>query len=254
MFINKIYPVSYNSNPCFSKNQPGRQVSSSGVQSSAMNEMPSVSMNYFNPGMDNFILGQAINFLSEVEFSQEDIAHMENMGVNIAFNSGKEAVDYIRDKNISIKFAPLPSLGHHAQFQEDNGQKDILINEAYSNTRNFADILAISEAVLHETTHAKDDDVEASIQEEFDALAMNALANRYHSRKYPYVFEASSSNIVNDGVVLYSKLFFDEDPKKTALLKRIDEKYGSLPLESPNHNLKENSILKGYKFNTISFQ
>ena len=75
-------------------------MSSSGVQSSAMNEMPSVSMNYFNPGMDNFILGQAINFLSEVEFSQEDIAHMENMGVNIAFNSGKEAVDYIRDKNI----------------------------------------------------------------------------------------------------------------------------------------------------------
>ena len=187
-----------------------------------------------------------------VSATDEDRKYMENIGVNFSFDSGKDAVNYIKDNDIVIKFAQLPSLGHHAQFQKDGNIKSILINDVYSNTRSFADILAISEAIGHELTHAKDDDLEVSIQEEFDALAMNALANRYHSRKYLYIFESSSSNIVQDGVVLYSKLFFDKDPKKTALLKRIDEKYGNLPLESENHKLREKSVLKGYKFNKIS--
>ena len=42
-------------------------------------------------------------------------------------------------------------------------------------------------------------------------------------------FSDSNEPIINDGVSLYAKLFFDTDPSKNALINRIKEKYGDLP-------------------------
>lgn len=202
---------------------------------------------YIYPSMQNIILAQALSFLSDVEFCQEDKDYVTGMGADIVYESGKDALNFLKKNDISIKFAPLHSKENHAQYV--NKDKTILINDRYSYTRNFGDILAISEAIFHEAVHAKDKDDLSSLQEEFDALAMNVLANRYHCKKYPFVFETSYSDIIHDGVLLYSNLFFDEDPKKSALLKRIDEKYGELSLESPNHTIKEGSILTYFKNN-----
>lgn len=105
-------------------------------------------------------------------------------------------------------------------------------------------ILAISEAMFHEAGHSKDKDGLSSIQEEIDCLALNTLAFRYHSLKYAKVFEkAKDSAIINDGVALYAKLYFDKDPNKQALVNRIIEKYGDLDFTSPNHAIPNNSIL-----------
>jgi len=187
------------------------------------------------PWVTDPVLQQALSRLADVKFLPEDVQALQDMGVNKIFDSGEEALKLLMDKKLKIEFGPLSTPKAHAQWV--NSENTVLINEKYRGTKNLAEILAISEAIMHEIGHAKDGDDNSSIQEELDCLALNTLANRYHQQKYPDIYNNNSdSAIINDGVALYTKLFFDSDPKKTALMARIAEKYGDLPVESPNHS------------------
>jgi len=188
------------------------------------------------------VINQAISALKEVKFLPGDMEYMKKLGVNSIFDSGEDAAKLIKDRGIKVEFGPVDGPKVHAQWEE-NGNK-IIINEKYKNTTDKAVILAISEAMIHEAGHAKDNDDLSSKQEEFDCLALNTLANRYHQQTYPEVFaNAGNSAILNDGVGLYTKLFFDPDPDKKALKARIMEKYGTLDQESPNHPCSAGSLV-----------
>ncbi len=186
------------------------------------------------PQLSGNTLNDAMNELKNIVFSQEDIKHMQNLGVNVRFNSGKEIADFIKNNNIKVEFDKMDCDGAHAQWDKENNR--ITINDKYKNTNDPVIIIAISEAICHEVGHAKDADDVSSRKEELDCLALNTLANRYHRRAYPKLFkENSEAEILKNGVNLYTELFFDPDPKKEKLVKRILDKYGDLPVESPNH-------------------
>lgn len=172
-------------------------------------------------------ISMALNELKSLEFAPEDINYLKNMGVNVPFKSGKEAVDYITKQNIRILYEPTSESGVHAQY--DFYKNIVIINKKYKDTDDFPVILAIAEAILHETGHAKDNDGYSSIQEELDFLGMNAIAHRAFLKKYGDLFSDAKEPIIKDGVRLYAKLFFEPDPDKTALVNRITEKYGDLP-------------------------
>jgi hypothetical protein len=115
-------------------------------------------------------------------------------------------------------------------------QNLIMINQRYRGDTSPDTIRAISEAIYHETGHAKDGDDHSSIQEESDCLALNTMGHRSNEAQDPnYALAVSRSRLMRDGVALYPKLFFDSDPTKQALINRIALKYGDLPLTSPNH-------------------
>lgn len=175
----------------------------------------------------------AINHLENLRFDQEDVQHVQSMGVVLPFLSGSDAVKFIKDSNIRVKFAQLSSSNIHAQYDFDSNY--ILINNLYKNTKNPAEILAISEAILHEAGHAKDQDGVSTIQEEIDCLALNALSHRVLSKKYPHIFDGQSSLIIKEGVCVYANLFFDEDPLKAKLNQRLKLKYGQLPVGDLKH-------------------
>ena len=179
------------------------------------------------PWINEKSISMALNELKSLEFAPEDITYLKNMGVNLPFKSGKEAVDYITKQNIRILYEPTSESGVHAQY--DFYKNLIIINQKYKNTDDFPVILAIAEAILHETGHAKDNDAYSSIQEELDFLGMNAIAHRAFLKKYGDLFSDAKEPIIKDGVRLYAKLFFDPDPNKMALVNRISEKYGDLP-------------------------
>jgi len=176
---------------------------------------------------------KALNHLKNLEFEEEDVRYVESLGAVLPFSKPKEALKFINDTNIRIKFCPLSSPHVHAQYDFDSNV--IEINKIYEHTQNPAEILAISEAILHETGHAKDKDGVSSVQEEFDCLAMNALAHRVFSKKFPSVFETTDSLIVQDGACVYSDLFFDRDSGKEGLIKRLQKKYGDLPVGDYSH-------------------
>lgn len=185
------------------------------------------------PWVKNKNLRNALNQLNKIEFDKDDIEHVQSLGVVLPFKSGKDAVKFIEDSNIEIKFAPLSSKNIHAQFDfEDNSIK---INEIYRNTQDTAELLAISEAILHEAGHAKDQDGESTLQEEIDCLAMNAMAHRTLRKKYPNMFLNTNSLIIDDGVSVYADLFFDESTSKSPLIKRLNTKYGHLPIGDYKH-------------------
>lgn len=177
---------------------------------------------------------EAVNNLNYLEFDKNDVKHVQSLGVVLPFLSGTEAVKFIKNSHTEIKFAPMSSENTHAQYDyEDNCIK---INEIYKDTKNPAEILAISESILHEAGHAKDQDDVSTVQEEFDCLAMNALSHRAICKSSPNIFEQADSKIVKDGVCLYADLFFDSDPKKLALLERVKMKYGNLPVGDLKHS------------------
>lgn len=190
----------------------------------------------------NPVIREALEKLREVKFLAGDLEYLNSMGVNTIYKSGEEAVKHILDNNIKVEFAPVDSPMAHAQWDCSNNM--IIINDKYKDTKDPAVILAIAEAMFHEAGHAKDNDDQSSIQEEIDCLALNTLAFRYHMSKYQKVFEnASDAKIINDGVALYARLYFDKDPDKQALVHRIIEKYGDLEFSSPNHDIPQNSLL-----------
>lgn len=178
---------------------------------------------------------KAMDELSRVRFCANDIFYMKNLGVNLPFENGKEAVDYLKSKNIEVAYAEFSNQNVHACLDTTENIPKALINSNYKDLASFADVLAISEAMLHEAGHAKDEDSDNSIQEEIDCLALNVLAHQYYKRTYPNVFKNQDSPLYFEGVSLYDSLFFDFDPEKKALKKRIFEKYGFLNVSSRNH-------------------
>ncbi len=175
---------------------------------------------------------QSVNYLNDVTFDTEDIKQVQSKGAVLPFLNGKDAVNFIKNSNIRIKFDTLPSPHVHAQYDFENNF--IKINEIYKNTQDPAEILAIAGAILHEAGHAKDNDGHSSIQEEIDCLAMNALSHRFFVKKYPDIFSTADSLIVKDGVCVYADLFFNEDTEKLA--NRVKEKYGFLPVGDFKHS------------------
>lgn len=176
---------------------------------------------------------EAVNHLNKLKFDPQDVQHVQSLGAVLPFYSGKEAVKYIENSHIEIKFAPMPSKNIHAQYDFDDNC--ININDLYKNSQNSAEIFAISEAILHEAGHAKDQDGKSSLQEEMDCLALNALAHRAFTKNYPNVFDSSNSLIVKDGVSVYAEMFFDNDITNQSLIKRLNLKYGHLPTGDFKH-------------------
>ena len=188
------------------------------------------------------IINCAVEELNNLSFDKNDLKKFEILGGKLIFKNGKEAVDFSKKNNIKIDFDKMENPSIHAQWSE--AQNKIIINNKYKNTNKIAEILAIASSILHELSHAKDNDSTSSIQEEIDCLGMNSLAHSAFSKKYKNVFLGQQSPIIKDGVELYANLYFND--KKENLIKRISKKYGNLPVQSPNHN--ETPLAKEIKF------
>ncbi len=180
---------------------------------------------------DNLL--KSINNLEHLKFQENDVKYIQSLGIVLPFLDGQEAVDFIKKSHIGVKFERMPSANTHAQYDFDNNC--IKINEIYKNTQNPAEILAISEAILHEAGHAKDIDSRNSLQEEINCLALNALSHRVFAKNSPEIFENENSLIVKDGVCIYAELLFDKDPLKQRLVARLKQKYGHLPTGDLEH-------------------
>ena len=178
----------------------------------------------------NIIL--ALNELKQIKFDRNEVDYLKRIGVRIPFNSGAEAVEFLKNSNVRIIFDEMPE-DVHAQY--DFSKNFVKINHRYKNTLDTAEILAIAESILHEAGHAKDNDNQSSIQEEINFLGLNALAHRDLQRRYPHMFKNSESPIVQDGVSVYEKLFFDTDSNKLGLIRRLQIKYGYLPAGDSKH-------------------
>ena len=180
-------------------------------------------------------LNMALNYLENLEFLPEDVTKLNKLGIPLIFKNGKEAVDFAKNNNIPVIYDKVDAEDIHAQWI--NNRHVIVINDRYKNTKNPAEIYAISAALIHELAHAKDNDSISSVQEETECLAMNALAFNVFKRNNPALFDKNNSPIIDDGVGLYTNLFLGSD--KHALIERIRKKYGNLSLESPNHVASE---------------
>lgn len=178
----------------------------------------------------NIIL--ALNELKQINFDRNEVEYLKKIGVKLPFDSGAQAVEFLKKSNARILFDEMPE-DVHAQY--DFSKNFIKINHRYKNTLNTAEILAIAESILHEAGHAKDNDSQSSIQEEINFLGLNALAHRDLQRRYPHMFKTSDSPIVQDGVSVYEKLFFDSDINKLGLVQRLQIKYGYLPAGDSKH-------------------
>lgn len=232
----KIAPIKFYSN------QSSQKKVNLSFSSSAVEPQPSPQMQNFYvvpplssifPRVKDKNILEAINHLNHLEFDKNDVEHVQSLGVVLPFFNGKDALGLIKKSRIDVKFAPLASNSVHAQYDYDDNC--IKINQIYKETRNPAEIFAIAEAILHEAGHAKDYDSASSLQEEIDCLALNALSHRVYSKQFPDLFKSSDSLIIKDGVCVYGDLFFDDDPLKMALIKRLRLKYGHLPAGDLTH-------------------
>lgn len=209
------------------------------------------------------IIGMALFLLGRIQNPPADEAYIRNMGVKPVYRNGQEALQVIRSKNIRVEFGDMGDSPAHAQWVAE--QNLIMINQKYRGDTSKATLYAIAEAIYHEAGHAAKlvtdpatgtssnislispnpadvGDDQSSIQEELDCLALNTLAHRYHEAIDPaYAQSNSSSRLIADGVALYSKLFFDPDPAKNALVNRVIEKYGDLDPSSNGHEIPTGS-------------
>lgn len=180
----------------------------------------------------------ALNVLAQTENLPQDEAYLAGLGINIIFRNGREALDLIRQKGISVEFGDLGDDSAHAVWQND--QNRMLVNQKYRGNMSPAILYGIAASIYHEAGHAaRRGDGESSIQEEIDCLALNTMAYRSHVSKDPAYASMSASGphaaLLENGVALYPKLFFDPDPYKRRLINRIIQKYGDLPPETPDH-------------------
>lgn len=212
------------------------------------NDTLSITKSEF-PWVTNPIITSALDELKKVKFALTDLIYLQNLGLEIPFTSGEDAINFIKSSNLRISFDDTGAEGIHAQYNYNENK--IMLNKKYKNTSDTADVLALAEAILHESAHAKDNDSASSIQEELNNLGMGALAHRFFEKKYPEVFNHAKTLIVNDGVNIYAKIFFDKDKNKKALKERVRQKYGLLPagdnLHTPSKlalNIKNGEIYK----------
>lgn len=183
----------------------------------------------------------ALAMLRNIRHSAEDEAYLKSLGINLAFRNGQEAYDLLQRNNIEVSFGFIDDAKAHAAY--DPQAKHITINDKYQGDFSPLTLYAIAEAIYHEAGHAAGNgDGLSSIQEELDCLALNTLAHRFHTGSVPAVSQAEAaagpqSELVSNGVALYTKLFFDPDPTKQALVDRVILKYGDLPPHSPGHDI-----------------
>lgn len=225
---NKKKYISFSSNPHDSQNLTLSGLHYKSTTAKKSPELPWVK--------DKNIL-KSIEYLSHLQFNENDVKYIQSLNIVLPVLSGEEAINFAKSSRINIKFSQLPSRNVHAQYDFDNNC--IKINEIYKKTQNPAEILAISEAILHEIGHAKDKDGKNSIQEEIECLALNTLAHRVFSRNFSNIFVDEESPIIKNGVCVYFEMFFDKDPFKLALIARLKEKYGYLPAGDFNHSPNE---------------
>lgn len=184
---------------------------------------------------DQSEIDQALAILAHTKNQPEDEAYLRSLGINIIFHSGQEALNLIRSRGSQVVFGDMGDSKAHAQFLSDDNI--LMINQKYQGDYSQPTLYALASAIYHEAGHlAGKGDNDDSIQEELDCLALNTLAYRAHVTENPdYGKAVSNCRLIADGVALYPKLFFAPDPSKTALVKRVTEKYGDLPLSSPDH-------------------
>jgi hypothetical protein len=185
------------------------------------------------------MLNKALEHLGQIQNRSEDVATLQKLGITPLFNTGQDALKVIRDKNIEVGFGDMGDSPAHAEWQSDKNR--IIINQKYKNDSSPENLYAMSEAIYHEAGHASGNgDDRSSVQEEINCLALNALGYRYHAASDPaYAASASKSPLISNGVALYSKLFFeDPDSTRQALVRRVADKYGDLPLSSPGHPVR----------------
>ena len=183
------------------------------------------------------IIDEALDELEDVEFDKTDIMYMRSLGINPAFNSGEEIVDYLEDNDIPIQYGKFLDKDVHACLArgEEEGTRTVLINERYKDVSSKPEILATAEAISHEAGHAKDDDTSNSIQEELDNLALNVLVHRGFEKKYPGIYDGQDSFLFKEGVNLYPELFFEFGADKTGLKERVFDKYGHMKAGDDKH-------------------
>lgn len=193
-----------------------------------------------NP-QSGLVIQKALEYLGQLRNLPGDEIMLYNLGINPVFHNGAEALKLIHDHQISVVFGDMGDSLAHAQWIAE--KNTIMINQKYEGGTSPDTIRAVAEAIYHEAGHAKDNDGFSSIQEEADCLALNTMAHRFHEVQDPnYALSTSKSRLMADGVALYPKLFFDSDPAKQRLVNRVTEKYGDLPLTSPNHEIPTNTF------------
>ncbi|MEB3245854.1 MAG: hypothetical protein VKJ06_07715 [Vampirovibrionales bacterium] len=187
-------------------------------------------------------LQAALKLLGTIKPLPADVNYLKQMGVDVIYPSGADALRTIIQKGIKVEFAELDDDKAHAEWIAEENR--IVVNKKYQGDVTPATLYGLAAALFHEAGHAgRRGDNEASIQEEINCLALNVLAHRYFQATQPaYQFAASQSRLITDGVALYSNLFFDTDPSKQRLVQRVIQKYGMLPPNSPDHPTPNTAI------------
>lgn len=185
--------------------------------------------------LDHAIIRHALGLMGQIRNLPQDERYIRYLGVYPGFQNGQQALRVIQDKAIQVEFGDMGNSPAHAQWISE--QNKIVINQRYKGDTRLDTLYAISEAIYHEAGHAAGNgDGNSSVQEELNCLALNTLAYRYHVATHPSYSQSATNNpLLSNGVALYPKLFFAPDPQKQALINRVVEKYGDLPLESPGH-------------------
>ncbi|MCA9840721.1 MAG: hypothetical protein KC475_01275 [Cyanobacteria bacterium HKST-UBA03] len=192
---------------------------------------------------------ESLYILSKTENLPRDEAYLRSLGVNIMFHNGRQAIDVLRKRGVSIIFSDMGDSTAHAEWVSDMNL--IKINQRYKDDRSLPTLYALSEAIFHEAGHAAHrGDARSSIQEDVDCLALNAMAYRAHVAQtpaYPYFRpKGRLKPLFDNGVARYAQLFFNwdpynpptyqgSDPTLENLVHRIADKYGDLPPENPDH-------------------
>lgn len=182
------------------------------------------------------IVSSALQELEGAKYDGTDVLYMKSMGIHPPFESGKEAVEYLKRESIPIQYGKFSDKKVHACLARgDDGNRAVLINARYKNSTSKPEILATAEAIVHEAGHAKDNDTSNSIQEELDNLSLNVLTHRSFERTYPGVFDNQDSFFFSEGVNLYPELFFEYGVDKTGLKERVADKYGHMKAGDTKH-------------------
>lgn len=191
----------------------------------------------------------ALKLLAKTHNLPKDEKFLQAHGVSVLFHHGKDAVDVLKRKKVSVVFDEMSDAGAHAEWI--SSQNRVALNKKYKGDTSLAVMLALSEAIYHEAGHAvKDGDSNSSIQEDLNCLALNAMAYRTHTMQYPWYpyFKAQGpvKPLFDNGVARYAQLFFNwdphnpptyqgPDPNLKRLVKRIADKYGDLQPSSVDH-------------------
>lgn len=191
----------------------------------------------------------ALYVLSKTQNLPKDEAYLKEIGVNVLFQNGRQAIDVLRRRGVSLVFSDMGDSTAHAEWI---GEQDLVkINKRYKGDMSLPTLYALSEAIYHEAGHAAHHgDDRSSIQEDIDCLALNALAYRAHAAMtpaYPYYrTKGHVAPLFENGVARYAQLFFNwdpynpptyqgSDPMLENLVQRIADKYGDLPPDNPDH-------------------